>query len=257
MNCLQSISCPSQGSLVGPNSRSGRSFFSLSRTLYSNPTCLQASPYIGFCRQKVYPSLVHYARKSERCARVCASGRSGNSTGGDEPFSWESLKKVFGSFRRELTVQDMLRQQERQKQFYGDGDDGISGRGGGGGGGGGDGSNGPDDEGFAGKFDEFVQVFLAILGIVLLYIFLLNGEDLTRLIKDFIKYLFGGKPSIRLKRKMDELHRFYKSLAWKEVKYREDWLEREIIRTPTVWHKPEQLAHLVETYLENYKRQDE
>ncbi|XP_074566487.1 uncharacterized protein LOC141823115 [Curcuma longa] len=201
--------------------------------------------------EKVYPSLVHYAQKSERCARVCASGSSGNSSRGDEPFSWESLKKAFGSFRRELTVQDMLREQERQRQFYGNGDDGISGRGGG------DGSNGPGDEGFAGKFDEFVQVFLAILGIVLLYIFLLNGEDLTRLIRDYIKYLFGGKPSIRLKRKMEELHRFYKSLAWKEVKYREDWLEREIIRTPTVWHKPQQLAYLVETYLENYRRQDD
>lgn len=93
--------------------------------------------------------------------------------------------------------------------------------------------------------------------LVLQYIFLLNGEDLTRLIRDYIKYLFGGKPSIRLKRKMEELHRFYKSLAWKEVKYREDWLEREIIRTPTVWHKPQQLAYLVETYLENYRRQDD
>lgn len=59
-------------------------------------------------------------------------------------------------------MQDMLREQDKQRQFYGNGDDGISGRGGG------DGSNGPDDEGFAGKFDEFVQVFLAILGIVLL-----------------------------------------------------------------------------------------
>lgn len=91
----------------------------------------------------------------------------------EQPFSWESVKKVFGGFRRELTVQDMLREKARQKQFDGNGDDGISSGGSGGRGRGGDdeGSSGPEGEGFAGQLDEFLQVIMGVFGVVFLVSF--------------------------------------------------------------------------------------
>ena len=85
----------------------------------------------------------------------------------EQPFSWETLKKAVGgfTFRRELTVQDMLREQARQRQFDVNGGDGISsGRGG-------DGSGGPEDECFAGQVDEFLQVIMAVVGAALLVSF--------------------------------------------------------------------------------------
>ncbi|URE41150.1 glycine-rich protein [Musa troglodytarum] len=171
----------------------------------------------------------------------------------EQPFSWETLKKAVGgfSFRRELTVQDMLRERAQERQFDGNGGDGISG----GGGGGGDGSGGPEDEGFAGQFDELVQVIMAVIVVVLLYVLMISGEEVTRLVRDYIKYLFGAKPSVRLTRAMKKWRKFYRSVARKGV-VREDWLEREIVLTPTWWHKPRWLAFVVRTYYERYGNQN-
>lgn len=84
---------------------------------------------------------------------------------------------------------------------------------------------------------------------------MIRGEELTRLARDYIKYLFGAKPSVRLTRAMEEWRKFYEKIAWKGV-VREDWLEREIVATPTWWHKPRHLAYLVDTCYESYRKQD-
>ncbi|CAL9781135.1 unnamed protein product [Musa acuminata subsp. burmannicoides] len=225
MNSVQSISLSNRGFLIGPTVTNARNS-SLSWASYSNSTCLYAVPSIEFSQCKVCPRLVHSARKSERCAPVYASGKRGNSKSENEPFSWESLKKAIGGFGRELTVQDMLREQARQRQFDGNGGDGISR------GGGGDGSGGPEDEGFAGQFDEFLQVIIAVVGVALLYTLMIGGEELARLTRDYIKYLFGAKPSVRLTRSMEKWCKFYKRIARKGI-VREDCLEREIVTTPT------------------------
>ncbi|URD82398.1 glycine-rich protein [Musa troglodytarum] len=124
-----------------------------------------------------------------------------------KPFSWESLKKAIGGFKRELTVQDMLSEQAWERQFDGNGDNGISR------GGGGNGSGGPEDEGFAGQFDEFLQVIIAVVGVALMYTLMIGGEELTRLTRDYIKYLFGAKPSVRLTHSMEKWRKFYKRIA--------------------------------------------
>ncbi|CAL9135278.1 unnamed protein product [Musa textilis] len=252
MSHVQSISSPNRGLLIRPDARHGIKFPPLSRALYSNATYLYASPSVEFCQHKVFPRLIHNARKSGRCAPVYASGRKGDSRSENEPFSWETLKKAVGgfSFRRELTVQDMLRERAQERQFDGNGGDGISG-----GGGGGDGSGGPEDEGFAGQFDELVQVIMAVIVVVLLYVLMISGEEVTRLVRDYIKYLFGAKPSVRLTRAMKKWRKFYRSVARKGV-VREDWLEREIVLTPTWWHKPRWLAFVVRTYYERYGNQN-
>ena len=65
-----------------------------------------------------------------------------------------------------------------------------------------------------------------------------------RLAKDYVKYLFGVKASVRLRRAMFVWGRFYKRITRKKV-LKKDWLERTILTTSTTWHKPRQLARLV------------
>ncbi|THU46649.1 hypothetical protein C4D60_Mb09t07140 [Musa balbisiana] len=232
MSHVQSLSSPNRGLLIWPDARHGRNFSSLSRALYSSATYLYASPSFEFCQHKVFPRLIHNARKSGRCAPVYASGRKGDSMGENEPFSWETLKKAVGgfTFRRELTVQDMLRERAQEREFDGDGGDGISG------GSGGDGSGGPEDEGFAGQFDELLQVIMAVIVVVLLYVLMISGEEVTRLVRDYIKYLFGAKPSVRLTRAMKNWRRFYRSVVRKGV-VRKDWLERIFLQLTLIVHK--------------------
>lgn len=79
---------------------------------------------------------------------------------------------------------------------------------------------------------------------MLQYVYILSGEELTRLAKDYIKYTFGGAPSNRLKKAMYQWGRYYKKLTEKKVhdKY---WLEKAIISTPTWFDSPEKYRRLV------------
>lgn len=75
------------------------------------------------------------------------------------------------------------------------------------------------------------------------YIYIITGEELTRLAKDYIKYLFGGSQSNRLRRAMYKWGRFYKKMTEKK-KYDQFWLEKAIINTPTWWDSPEKYRRL-------------
>lgn len=75
----------------------------------------------------------------------------------------------MGGFKREKSVQDLLREQMREREYGGDGGNRDS-SGGGGGGDSNDGSGGSEDEGFAGMLDELLQVVLATIG----FIFVVN-----------------------------------------------------------------------------------
>lgn len=246
------MGCPVKGlPLLSPSARNGRSHTSLSHFL------LHASALVEFRQKKVYQRLVYRAPKAKRCEPVCAFGGKGSSKSEDDAFSMESLKKAMEGVKREKSVQDRLKEQMEEWKFWGGGDKGNPPRGGGGGSSdNGDGDGAPEEQSFADIFDEIVQVVLATIGFIFVYIYMIRGEELMRLARDYIKYLFGAKKSVRLTRAMYQWQKLYESITRKEV-VREDWLERAIIRTPTWWHKPELWRRLAESYYRDYKRQQE
>ena len=85
-----------------------------------------------------------------------------------QPFSW-SFDKVMENFKGQ-SVEDMLRKQIENQEFYDGGSGKNPPRGGGGGGGGGGGDEGSEDEGLRGIMDETLQVVLATIGFIFLVI---------------------------------------------------------------------------------------
>ncbi|OVA03150.1 hypothetical protein BVC80_733g26 [Macleaya cordata] len=71
------------------------------------------------------------------------------------------------------------------------------------------------------------------------YVYIISGEELTRLAKDFIKFLFTRRKIIRLTRAIARWGRAYRRMTKKDELQR-DWLERAILNTPTWWHNPRQ-----------------
>ncbi|KAF5186643.1 glycine-rich protein [Thalictrum thalictroides] len=172
-----------------------------------------------------------------RCNTVCLFGGERKAGDGNEASPWKSIEQAMQGFRKERSVQDMLRE-EMQKREFGDGFGGGAGSPPGGGRGGGGSGGGAEDEGMGEVFDEVLQVVLATLGFMFLYYYILQGQELTRLFKDVIKYLFTRKTSIRLGRTMDQWKAFYWHITRKKRVVQYDWLEREIVNTPTWWHNP-------------------
>lgn len=74
------------------------------------------------------------------------------------------------NFKKDQSIEDVLRKQLENKEYYEDKSGGGKPPRGGGGGGGGDGSSGSEDDGVAGIVDETVQVILATLGFIVLVI---------------------------------------------------------------------------------------
>ncbi|XP_072969247.1 uncharacterized protein [Typha angustifolia] len=238
---------PSAGcAATKPKERIGKTCSFLYPSSHSHASYLYVSPTHKLRQYDVYPRLIYSSPNYKRCAPAYAFGGKGNSASDNEPFSWESLKKAMGGLKGERSVQDLLREQMQDRDFGGDGGNGDSP------GSGGDGSGDSEDEGLAGIFDELLQVILATIGFIFVYIYMIRGEELTRLARDYIKYLFGARSSMRLKRAMYKWKKFYESITKKEV-VRENWLERAIVVTPTWWHKPRRLANY---YYENYKNQE-
>ncbi|PRQ48903.1 hypothetical protein RchiOBHm_Chr2g0115921 [Rosa chinensis] len=154
---------------------------------------------------------------------VCLLGGKGKHGSDNEGSPWKALENAMGNLKKESSIEDVLRKQIEKKEFYKDKDSatrgGGRGRGGGGGaggrgGGGAEGSSG-SDEGFAGIIDETFQVILATIGFIFLYVYIISGEEWARLAKDYLKFLFKGSESARLKRAMDKWGRFYQKLTEK------------------------------------------
>ncbi|THG23491.1 hypothetical protein TEA_028792 [Camellia sinensis var. sinensis] len=181
-------------------------------------------------------------------APVCLFGDKGKSENPNKASPWEALEKAMGRFKKEQSVEDILKQQMEKQEFYDDGGSNGGNRPGGGGGGSGGGDFGePEDEGFAGIVDEVLQVTLATIGFVFLYIYIIEGEDITRLAQDVIKFVFSGRKSVRLKRLLYEWGMFFQRQTKKEM--REDWLECAIITTPTLYDSPEKYERILRSYL--------
>ncbi|XP_057960897.1 uncharacterized protein LOC131152947 isoform X2 [Malania oleifera] len=184
------------------------------------------------------------ASSYQLCTPVCLFGGKGKSEN-DEASPWKALEKAMGSFKKEESIENVLRQQIEKQEYFDDG-----GSGGNPPRSGGDDSGGSEDEGMAGIFDELLQVILATIGFIFLYIFIIHGEEITRLAKDYIKYLFGGSKSVRLKRAMFKWRKFFERLM-PEVEEDPFWLERAIINTPTWWDSPEKYRRIIRHYLES------
>lgn len=185
--------------------------------------------------------------QGKRCSSVCYVSGNNNADKADKPSSWNPFEKGVG-------VEDILRQQMQKKEYA----DGGSGGGGGLFGGGNDGrGDSGDSEGddLQEMMHEFWQVILATVGFIFLYMLIIDGEEITRMGKDILKFIFTRKKSIRLTRTLDNWGNFFKRLG---VKERKDpyWLERAILRTPTWWDGPskyrrnprERLAPRYESY---------
>ncbi|CAK9327611.1 unnamed protein product [Citrullus colocynthis] len=192
--------------------------------------------------------------KHQHTPIVSLFGSKGKDSG-DGGSPWKAFDKVVENFKKGRSVEDVLRQQIEKKEFYDGGDGGKRPPSGGGGDGSGDSSSGSEDDSLAGIMDETLQVVLATLGFIFLYIYIINGEELTRLAKDYIKYLLGGSKSVRLKRWMYQWGRFYQKLTEKK-QYDEYWLEKAIINTPTWWDHPDNYRRTVMAYIESQHQKD-
>ncbi|KAG6525339.1 uncharacterized protein LOC122046771 [Zingiber officinale] len=203
MNAVQSILHPTGGIVLnGVKMRSVEN-------LCSACPCLKASrlpPSVSFRFQqdKLHLRLIFNPLKNKRCASVLTFGKKGDSLSENE----ELPKKLGNNFRKELTVQDVLREYEKEKQSNGSGSHRKSfwafwDRG--------DGSSGLNGEGF--QVEELVQVIMAIIGVIFLYILITKGQELSLLARDYIRYLLGAKASARLIRTMDKWSRYAKALS--------------------------------------------
>ncbi|KAJ6742533.1 NUCLEUSENVELOPE PROTEIN [Salix viminalis] len=171
---------------------------------------------------------------------VCLLGGEDKSEKDNQGLAWNPLEKAMGSFKGQ-SIEDVLRQQIDKGEFYDGGSGENPPRGGGGGGDGGSGES--EDEGFVGIIDETMQVILATIGFIFLYVYIISGEELSRLGNDYLKFLFGKGKSVRLKRAMNKWKRFFQS--WNEKKEEDPlWLEREIINSRTWFDSPEKYKEI-------------
>ncbi|XP_017603500.1 uncharacterized protein LOC108450406 [Gossypium arboreum] len=214
----------------------------------------------SLCSQQFAPLLKHKrcisVSKCRQGTTVCKFGGQDKPAGDNEGSPWKSIEKAIGNFGKKQSIEDVLRQQIEKQDYYDEGSGQNPPRGGGGSGsGGGDGFGESEDEGLSGILDETVQVILATLGFIFLYVYIINGEELARLAKDYIKYLFGGSKSVRLKRTMYKWSKFFEKLTEKK-EYDKFWLEKAIITTPTWYDSPDKYRRVLNSYIE-YDDEDE
>ncbi|CAI9760921.1 unnamed protein product [Fraxinus pennsylvanica] len=204
------------------------------------------STYPGMKILKISLKRTSAAFRHQRSAPVCLFGGKGKSE--NEASPWKSLEKAMGNLKKERSVEDVLKQQIQKQEYYDGGNGGKTP--GGSGGGGGDGFGESEDESLSGMLDEFMQVVLATIGFVFLYIYIIDGADITVLARDYIKFLFGGQKSYRLRRAMYQWKMFFKMLTEKKEDDDPYWLEREILNTPTWYDSPVKYRRL-KAYLDS------
>ncbi|KAG2309583.1 hypothetical protein Bca4012_081469 [Brassica carinata] len=190
--------------------------------------------------------------KWKQSSAVCLfGGKDKSNGGGDEISPWKAIEKAMGK----KSVEDMLRDQIQKKDFY-DAESGGNAppRGGGGGGGNGgerpEGSGGEEDGGLAGIVDETLQVVFATLGFIFLYTYIINGEELIKLARDYFRFLSGKPMTVRLTRALDGWNGFMAKMS-KPREYDEYWLEKAIINTPTWYDSPDKYKQVLKAYVDS------
>ena len=97
--------------------------------------------------------------------------------------------------------------------------------------------------GFSGLYVVLQRLYPLTFSLWFQYIYIISGEELIKLAKDYFKYIFRGTESVRLKRVMMKWRRFFRRLTEKK-EHDKYWLEREIINTPTWWDSPEKYRRI-------------
>ncbi|XP_027361143.1 uncharacterized protein LOC113869162 [Abrus precatorius] len=184
---------------------------------------------------------------------ICLAGEKEMMGNSDENSPWKSIEKAMEKFKGQ-SIEDVLRKQIEKGEYYDSGGgSGVKPPGGGGGSGGSpDDSDGSEDESLSGMWEENVQALLAAFGFIFLYIYILTGEEITKLARDYIKYLFGGSPSIRLKNAMAKWQEIYELFTTKEEEEDEYWLEKTILNTRTWFDDPAYYRETVRNYLKSH-----
>ncbi|GFP81136.1 hypothetical protein PHJA_000256900 [Phtheirospermum japonicum] len=179
-------------------------------------------------------------RATSQAAIFCLFGGKGKAENENQVSPWNVLEKAVGNFKKDQSIEDVLKQQIQKQEYYDGGDGGGKRPGGGGGGGGGDGSSEGEDEGLSGVWDESGQ-----------YIYIIEGEEITVLAKDFLRFVFTRQKSIRLRRLMDQWSEFFRMMREKQEYEDPYWLEREIINTPTCYDHPGKYKWLIKVLESN------
>ncbi|CAN4115199.1 unnamed protein product [Withania somnifera] len=211
------------------------SFPSLNAPKRTSKLTTLSSTYLGTKLPKISLNAKVGVFKRQRCRTVCLFGGKGKASNENEASPWKALEKAMGNLKKEKSVEDLLKQQIEKQEYY-EGGDGGGDRPGGGGGGGSDSSGGGEDEGIPGILDELGQVVLATMGFILLYIYIIEGEEITVFAKDILKFIVLRQKSIRLGRTIGKWETYFKSLNEKEVD--PYWLESEILNTTTWYDSP-------------------
>ncbi|KAJ1271693.1 hypothetical protein BS78_06G145500 [Paspalum vaginatum] len=139
-------------------------------------------------QEQLYPRLVLISACYKRLGPVCYSNGKENPKLASDPFSMESLNKAMAEAKRPRPIQDLLMEQM----------DKIRGQETGGNGGnknryGGGGSDGPEDESFKESLYEMIQILIATVAFIFVYIHIIRGEELYRLARDYTRYLVTGR----------------------------------------------------------------
>ncbi|CAH2058155.1 unnamed protein product [Thlaspi arvense] len=240
---INRLNCVSSGPIRSPLSSKPRASIALRA---SASVSTEFSPLLNHRRRAT-------TGKWKQGSAVCLFGGKDKSNGGDEVSPWKAIEKAMGK----KSVEDMLREQIQKKDFY-DTDSGgnVPPRGGGSGGGGSGGerpegsSSGGEDGGLAGIADETLQVVLATLGFILLYTYIITGEELVKLARDYFRFLMGKPKTVRLTRALDGWNGFIEKMSRQRV-YDEYWLEKAIINTPTWYDSPEKYKRVLRAYVDS------
>ncbi|XP_022755991.1 uncharacterized protein LOC111303811 [Durio zibethinus] len=209
------------------------------------------------CQQQFAPLPKHkrYASMSilQQGTTPCRLWGEDTSAGDNKSSLRKAIAKAIGSFGEQQSIEDVLKQQI-EKQEYFDEDSGKNPpRGGGGNGGfGGGGSGGSKDEGHSGILDETLQVILATFAFILLYLYIITGEEIALLVKDYIRFLSGGSKSARLSRFMYTWGKFFKFFELLTEKKKDDkyWLQKAKITTPTWYDSSGKHKRVLKSHLE-------
>ncbi|CAN6235477.1 unnamed protein product [Urochloa humidicola] len=200
-------------------------------------------------QQQLYPRpLVSACYK--RLGPVYASSGKENLKPVNDPFSMESLNKAMAQAKRPRSLQDLLREQMAKLRGQGSGGNGGNKNRYGGSGGG---SDGPEDESLQDSLYEMIQILIATIAFILVYIHIIRGEELYRLARDYTRYLVTGKRTSRLKRAMLNWREFSERFTKKDSA-QEDYYGGSVSPESTWWQQPQQLVRRLEELFRGYLR---